>query len=144
LHDRRLRKNIIFSLAGWVMIQQVIFHVLMARGLDSHAAKALCSPIGAPVGVVIQLIVFGDRARALVKLRQWRLTVFGGGKYAGGKFGLFLLNQALYAVLLHQASLSPTWANTAAAPIGSLLGYALCMWATDPSRTMKEIETAEP
>jgi hypothetical protein len=143
LHDRRLRKNISYSLAGWVMVQQVVFHALMAKGLDSHAAKALCSPIGAPIGVAIQLVVFGDRARMLVKLRSLRM-VFGSGKYAGGKVGMFFFNQALYAALLHQASLSPTWANTAAAPVGSLLSYGLCMWATNPGKQTGEIETAEP
>jgi hypothetical protein len=143
--ENRFRRNIVLSFVAWVMMQQLVFHLLVYKGdMPSPAAKALLSPLGAPLGVLIQWAVFGDRVRSLWRASGWRRTIFGGGrKYAAAKIGLFFLNQALYALFFYEAGLSPGRANTAAAPIGSLASYALLMWVTGLKNSDEEAETVE-
>lgn len=135
-HDRVVR-NCYLSFAGWLVMFGVFYVEVSRLNWSSQHAKLSISPMGAPLGLIIQWLVFRDRiavaqagnglwARAGQIARTGYNTVRQMGlRWGAVKLISFGVNQYAYAMMLHTAGL-PYWlAYPAAASALGLIYYKM-------------------
>jgi hypothetical protein len=133
-HERVVR-NCYLSILAWLVMYGVFLVEVSHLNLNSQQAKLTISPLGVPLGVMIQWLVFRDRITVAetgsgiwskpkqVWLTTYRTTRHVGSRYWPIKIVSFVVNQYAYATMLHRVGL-PYWvAYPAAASALSLVYY---------------------
>lgn len=139
--DKRLRKNILYSLIGFAISYTLFCVAISLFSVDDQQAKFYQSLWGGPIGLAIQWFVFGDRVKALrAKVNLTWLIAFITSRLTLVKFAFWLINLAAYSILLHQAGLPAQEANVVPAPFVSMLFYAvMARWViTDQSEGQED------
>ncbi len=108
LHDRRFWRNIFWNLVGWTIVNTVFYVEVKYFGVGKAAAHASKTPIGEPLGVMIQGVVFGDRLKLIVKAGDWRPKLAAVVRWTVSKGPSVLINQALFWALVIRGGL-PFW-----------------------------------
>ncbi len=128
--DSQLFRNSVLSLIGWGLMYMVFLFEVTHLDWTSQHAKLSITPIGIPIGIAIQWLVFGENIKQILRLRNPRLTLKCGSKWLTVKAAAFLANQLSYAVVLHQVGLPYMVAYPTAAAGMSLVYFALNrLWA---------------
>jgi len=140
--NSQLFRNSVLSLSGWLLMYLVFLFEVIHLDWSSQHAKLSITPIGIPIGIVIQWLVFGENVKQIVSLNDFKLTFKCGGKWLAIKMAAFFANQFSYAVVLHQVGLPYMVAYPAAAAGMSLIYFGVNRFWTFRVPEAKEPETA--
>lgn len=138
----QLFRNSVLSLGGWLLMYLVFLFEVTHLDWSSQQAKLSITPIGIPLGIAIQWLVFGDNVKRILRLRNPKLTFRCSGKWLAVKAASFFANQLSYAVVLHQIGLPYMVAYPTAAAGMSLIYFAINRFWTFRVPEAKEPETA--
>jgi hypothetical protein len=124
-----LFRNIVLSVLGWALMYLVFLFEVRQLGWQSQHAKLSITPLGFPLGIFIQWLVFRDSVRAILgSMSLWKAIKRNGVRWLAAKVLSFTVNQLGYAVVLHMAGM-PYWAAyPASASILSLVYFAINRW----------------
>ncbi len=140
----RFGKNSILSTGAWLVLFGLFIFAVSRLDMNSQHAKVYWSFLGAPVGLAIQWMVFGDRLSALrQKMSIKRLAGRLSWRFLAVKGMFFLVNQVAYGALLIKAGL-PYWAAapTAAVTISTVYFMVTLLFVTAPKRARAPIGPA--
>ncbi len=133
-HERIVR-NCYLSLLGWLLMYGVFIVEVTHLNLSSQHAKLSISPLGFPVGLVVQWLVFRDRMTVAEggsglwsRAKQACLTVIQntkrmGSRWLAAKLISFGINQYAYAMALHALGLPYLLAYPVSAAALALVYY---------------------
>jgi hypothetical protein len=141
-HSSQLFRNSVLSFGGWLLLYLVFLFEVTHLDWSSQHAKLSITPIGIPLGILIQWWVFGENIKRIVGLRSLKLTFSCGGKWLALKVAAFFANQVSYAIVLHQVGLPYMVAYPTAATVMSLVYFAINRFWTFRVPEAEEIETA--
>lgn len=141
LWHTRFGKNSILSTGAWLVLYGLFYIEVSQLDISSQRAKLIWSFAGAPSGLLIQWLVFGDKLSELwEKMSFKRLAGRLTWRFAAIKLGFFLLNQVAYGALLLKAGLPYLVAAPVAAATISVIYYVVSLfWLMAPA---KEVEKA--
>jgi hypothetical protein len=122
-------RNIVLSLLGWGLMYSLFLIEVSELGWQSQHAKLSITPLGFPLGIFIQWLVFRDSVRAILgSMNLWDAIRRHGARWLLVKALSFTLNQFGYAVVLHMAGM-PYWAAyPVSASILSVVYFAINRW----------------
>jgi hypothetical protein len=135
-HERVVRNGYL-SIFGWLVMYGVFIVEVSHLNWSSQQAKLTISPLGAPLGLTIQWLVFRDRiavaeadAGVWAKPKQIWLTTYRTTRNIGVRWWLvkavsFGVNQYVYALMLHRLGLPYLLAYPAAAASLGLIYYRM-------------------
>ncbi len=143
VNDERFRKHICASLAAWAALYAVFLIEISSLNMNSQGAKLTMTPLGIPVGLLVQWFVFGDKVIALkTRFSLKKIWLFLGSRWAVAKVLFFVANQVIYAVLLHEIGF-PAWAAAiVAAPFVSITYYYVTNRWVIPRQSAKKTDKA--
>jgi hypothetical protein len=133
-HERIVR-NTYWSILGWLVMYAVFYVEVSHLNFDSQNAKLTITPLGFPVGLTIQWLVFRDRMETAqggkglwLRVKQVCLTTYHtareiGMRWVAAKLISFGINQYAYAMMLHALGLPYLLAYPAAASVLALVYY---------------------
>lgn len=132
--ESMLFRHVFLSLLGWGLMYAVFYVEVSRFDWQSQHAKLSITPLGFPLGLVIQWLVFRDNLRAILGSMSLKKAVKRHGtRWLVVKALSFGANQLGYAVALHLAGL-PFWlAYPVAAATLSLVYFAVNrFWVLKP------------
>lgn len=135
----RFGKNAILSTPVWLVMYGLFYVEISHLDMNSQQAKLLWSPLGAPLGLMIQWVVFADRLKTLrLKMSFKRLAGRLSWRFIATKGVFFLVNQLAYGALLIKAGLPPLAAAPVSAATVSIIYYfTALLWITADSQRPK-------
>ena len=132
-------RNIVLSLLGWTLMYSVFIVEVSELGWQSPQAKLSITPLGFPLGIFIQWLVFRDSVRAIMgSMNLWDAVRRHGVRWLLVKVLSITANQFGYAAVLLMAGM-PYWAAyPVSASILSVVYFAINRWWVFPTSAQVE------
>jgi hypothetical protein len=142
--EKLIFRHVVLSVLGWTMMYMVFYLEVSRLKMHSQHAKLSITPLGFPVGILIQWLVFKDKLKSILSSMSLRKALRRhGSRWLVIKVVSFAANQVGYAVTLHMAGL-PFWAAyPVSAAALSLLYFAISnWWVLKAQDEVRQIDTA--
>lgn len=123
LKKERFLRNVLASLVGWAIVNTIFYIEVRHFDVGRQAAHVSKTPIGAPLGFMIQWIVFGDRVKAIIELEGKRPKLELAVRWVISKAPFFFLNQALFWALVLWLGMPFVLTPFVIPPIASAIHY---------------------